>query len=529
LVAVLAAAAFLPFLGRRDIVISHEARVVQTARVMAAAGWPWDTKNVSVPAVKLVKRADLDNGLRLDPDPSGAQISVNPWLVPVLNGEIRLQKPPLPYWCSAILFRMFGVEWSEALARLIPALLGALATFLVADLARRTLGRRFALPAALVWVTSYFIPDEFRKVMADPYLAFFSLLAVWAWIKAVANRSAFSIIAFYVATGLGLLAKGPPLFIHLAIPIGLFHLLYRKRFPGGIFAHLAGILLLVAMVLPWPMYVMRQIPNAAEIWRYESVGEMADNTENAKPFYYYLPLLFQISMPWTPLWMIGVALPFLRRRRVVTERSPRRSRYRHRRLFPVFWYATVVIFFSAVHLKKVAYLLPAIPAQTLIIAQVLVLILADLRRRRRLSRKNAEEMLIFASSLIVITLIAFFTFLRTPIENARSPRLVCNFIRLALAGDVHYTVMPARLPPEATLYLPLNLTFDPKADTLLYVVDDPKQIAKTDLQSFAQRLPELHIAAVMPVTIPYSGSGYRYKLFRLALRVEPTKTLARSE
>src|SRR5947207_12011272 len=102
-------------------------------------------------------------------------------MVPVLNGEIRLQKPPLPYWCSAILFRLFGIEWSEALARFIPALLGALATFFVADLARLLLGRRFAFPAALVWVSSYFIPDEFRKAMADPYLTFFALLAIWGW------------------------------------------------------------------------------------------------------------------------------------------------------------------------------------------------------------------------------------------------------------------------------------------------------------------------------------------------------------
>jgi 4-amino-4-deoxy-L-arabinose transferase-like glycosyltransferase len=515
LLTLLAAAAFLPFLGRRDIVISHEARVVQTARLMSASGWPWNAKPVTVPAVHLVSRADLGNALRLDPDPAAPPLQINPWLVPVLSGEIRLQKPPLPYWCSAILFRLFGVEWSEALSRLIPALLGALATFLVADLARLTLGRRFALPAALVWVSSYFIPDEFRKAMADPYLAFFALLAIWAWISASIRHSRSCVLLFYIATALGLLAKGPPLFIHLAIPIALFHMLNRRRLPGTILSHLIGLILLAAIALPWPIYIFKTIPHAGEIWRYESIGEMADNTENAKAFYYYVPLLFQIGLPWTPLWIMAVALPFLRNRR-----------HGRRRIFPLLWFFLTVIFFSAVHLKKAAYLLPAMPAQTLLIAQAIVYIIADLRRRRRMPRAASTEILVFASTLIVIAIIAFFNFVRTPIENARSPRLACNFIRLALAGENDYTVIPSRLPPEAALYLPLNLAFNPQSDTILYLIDDPKQTAKTDRQSFAQRLPDLNIRVVMPVTIPGAKPGYRYRLFRLIIGAGGPKNFA---
>ena len=29
-------------------------------------------------------------------------MQVNPWLVPIMSGEMRLQKPPLPYWFAAI-------------------------------------------------------------------------------------------------------------------------------------------------------------------------------------------------------------------------------------------------------------------------------------------------------------------------------------------------------------------------------------------------------------------------------------------
>jgi 4-amino-4-deoxy-L-arabinose transferase-like glycosyltransferase len=514
LLTLLAAAAFLPFLGRRDIVISHEARVVQTARQMAESGWPWNAVPATVPAVRLAQSmGDTANVLRLQPDYAAPPLKVNPWLLPVLNDEIRIQKTPLPYWSAAVLFRIAG-HWSEALARLIPALLGALATLLIYDLARLTLGRRYALPAALVWVTSYIIPDEFRKVMADPYLAFFTLLAMWAWIRAVRHRTTWPLYVFYLAVAMGLLAKGPPLFAHLIIAIGLYHVLTRRRLPGTIATHLAGLALCLLIALPWPIYIMSHVPHASEIWRYESLGELSDNTENARPFWFYLPLLFQISLPWTPLWILAIALPF---------RKPK-----PRTFFPLAWYAITVSFFSCVHLKKIAYLLPAMPAQTLMIAQALVYCSVVIRRRRkRFTRRQLDEAFIIAAVLIVIALVGVFNFVRTPIENARSPRQAAEFLQLALRANPNATTIPGRLPPEATLYLPLSLAYDPKATTIFYLVDDPRDAVQPDLQAFAQRLPHLNLAAVVRVPIPGEGAKPRYKLFSITLAAGTGKTFAK--
>jgi len=432
----LAAIAFLPLLGDRDVITSHEARVVQTARAMAAAGWPWAAKSVDVAPVKLFNRPGEALDLRADPD--APTFPVNPWLVPILNGEIRLQKPPLPYWCSAILFKVFGGEagWSAALSRLAPALLGFLATFLIADLARRTIGRRAALPAALVWASLHFASDEFRKSMADPYLAFFTLATLWAWVAAscptevgtpagrgkhCGRQWGFTLLA-YVSLGLGLIAKGPPIFITLLPPLVVYHALYRKRgarFPRPWLAHVVGVALCLAIAAPWTWYVFKTVPHAWDIWRFESIGEVTgENTNNVRPAFYYGPILFEVALPWTPIWIAALVLPFARRKRAgltadtsgpardepsgmgdgsgaalraepvrsapawggAPARAGRRASADRHLLFPTLGYLIPVLLFSFVHLKKKAYLLPAAPMMALMVAAALVTLMAGARR-----------------------------------------------------------------------------------------------------------------------------------------------------
>src|SRR5438132_1349654 len=32
------------------------------------------------------------------------------WIIPKLNGQIRLRKPPIAYWLSAVSFKLFGIS-----------------------------------------------------------------------------------------------------------------------------------------------------------------------------------------------------------------------------------------------------------------------------------------------------------------------------------------------------------------------------------------------------------------------------------
>ena len=280
LLSLAALALFVLFVGRADIAGPHEARVTQVARRMAQSGWPWQARLFPVVQVEVGK---TDKGeLRLMPRADGRMLAVNPWMIPVIGHDIRLQKPPLPYWCSATAFLVLGT--SEFAARLTPALLGAISVLLFYGLAVALLGRRGGWLATLVYLTSYFVSQEYRKVMADPYLAFFTLLALWSWVMACRRRSASLTILFYVALALGTLAKGPVLFIHVAVPMVAWRIFVGDKLPGRWLTQVVGVCLFAALTLPWVLYVVSHIPGVIEIWRYESIGELTDNKENRRAF-----------------------------------------------------------------------------------------------------------------------------------------------------------------------------------------------------------------------------------------------------
>jgi 4-amino-4-deoxy-L-arabinose transferase-like glycosyltransferase len=547
LLTILAAVSFLPYLGRPDIVTSHEARVVQAAREMARSGWPWNAKAVEVPDVKLVR--DAQGILDLKPVPGAPPLKINPWLVPILNGQVRLQKPPLPYWCTAALYRLAG-HWGESLSRVIPAAMGFVSTFLIASLARMLIGRRAGLIAGLVWASTHFIPDEFRKSMADPYLAFFALVAIWGWVRGTGG----SLLTTYLGIGLGLLSKGYPLIPHLLIPLALYHVLHRRPLRGRWWVHLLGIAIVFAIALPWPIYVLKYVPSAPEFWRYESVGRLSDNVEQYRPWYFYLPLLFQITLPWTALWLIAFIVPLRNRRS----------------LLPLLWLALIVLFFSIFKHKKLSYLLPAIPAQVLMVTQGILLLIEQSRRRGPksaastilaahallisgvvvalifliprsampkvmavilavvpivlalaslplLNRRRPREGLVVTMAAGVLVLMVFVNFYHAPVENQRSPKPAVAALRQALAADRDSTTSQAELPPEATAYLPLDLPYDVAARTIYLIIDDRRNAIRPTLDYAAKKLPDLKVVSVEE--LPIEGQGRpRWKLFAFHVR-----------
>ena len=553
----LAGIAFFALLGRRDIVTSHEARVAQVARQMAESGWPWNASRVSVPSVKLT----TINGMTTLAPAGDERMLVNPWIVPVLNNEIRLKKPPLPYWCDAVMFRLFG--FSEAIARFPSALLGFLGAILIYDLARNAFGRRVALPAMIVWFTTHFVVDEHRKTMADPYLAFATLMAVWAWVRATqVQRASKFVVAFYIALAIGGLAKGPIVLITSLPGIAMWEIaMWRRgrigallrRWPG----HLVGLALFSLLLVPWLIGVTRELPQAMAIWKYEIEAQ-----EKPREAYYYFLTIWQLTLLWTIPWVIGMVMTLTHGRRGL--RSPRgRSR-----VFALGWLVVVLTIFSLNGVKKNAYLLPIMPACVLLAADVVAMLVVVARRKkseglagiamiaqlvigvgfavsvvvmaarnhlgasaigigtavvlisllplRAILQKRAGQWLLLQATAYVTVLVVFIGLYMASLDGARSPREFAVEL-LRVSRETNVPIWRAQSPEEVSVYLPMDLPDASTARRVLIAVDDPKHEFAGSPRAFEAGIPGITVTDLREIPLPMSATKRRYRLYDVTL------------
>jgi 4-amino-4-deoxy-L-arabinose transferase-like glycosyltransferase len=549
--------AFIAWLGKRDIATSHEARVGQTARVMAASGWPWDARPAEAAAIGVRPDAKGTYAVpRFDVPP----LRVNPWLIPVLNGQIRLQKPPLPNWCASTLYRLTGGS-SEFATRFVPAAMGAVLTFVIADLAGLILGRATTLIAGLAWAGTLTVVLQFREATADPYLAFFTTMAVWAWVRAGMpgqSRHRFTLIAlFYASIGLGVLSKGPFIFLHVGLALAAYAWTVRRRPRAGVAAHLAGVALMLAIALPWPAYVLTHVENVADLWRMETTRGDGDRGIGyiLAHVWEFPARSFELALPWIPFWLAGILA-------ATPRRGARRTSRARRYAFPLVWYLATFAVFSFSPEKKSAYVLPVMPAQAMLVAigllaagrlfkpsmarglvvtqaliaagfavgaavtiwrldrgatvaigvaTILTLVMLATGVRRAFAWR-VNRWFVPLGAGVVLASVAFAGLARAAQDNVRSAEEFAE-----LAGDrllPPANVLLPHLSAEASFYLPLGMRYDP-AGTEVYDVVEPPQRKRFDASAFKPDLPHGAAVSAEIVQLPGEPPNARWRLVRI--------------
>src|SRR5262249_57664622 len=141
---------------------------------------------IIVPAVLLYPRMDFH---LLEPDEGRyAQIpremlARGDWVVPHLQGQPYLDKPPLLYWLVMLSYSVFGV--SEAAARLVPALATHGTILVVYLIGRRSLGERSAFWGALLLSVVPGFMGMARILTMDGLLTFWITLALLSTFEAI--------------------------------------------------------------------------------------------------------------------------------------------------------------------------------------------------------------------------------------------------------------------------------------------------------------------------------------------------------
>ncbi len=105
------------------------------------------------------------------------------WVVPYLQGEPYLDKPPLFYWMVMVSYRLLGPqEWA---ARLVPALAVHGCILLTYLLGRRSLGERAAFWGAAFLAVAPAFAGMGRLLLLDGVLTLWTTLALLALFEAL--------------------------------------------------------------------------------------------------------------------------------------------------------------------------------------------------------------------------------------------------------------------------------------------------------------------------------------------------------
>ncbi len=132
------------------------------------------------------------------------------WMVPRLNGQPFLEKPPLAWWGMVVADRLLGA--SAAVARVPSACCAFAALLLVFAVARRLAGTTAGLLALAVLATTAQFSTDMHRAIVDPPLVLFvavAHVAIWRQRTATAPRSrALAVAVAALAIGLAFLAKG---------------------------------------------------------------------------------------------------------------------------------------------------------------------------------------------------------------------------------------------------------------------------------------------------------------------------------
>jgi 4-amino-4-deoxy-L-arabinose transferase-like glycosyltransferase len=362
------------------------------------------------------------------------------WVTPTLWGKPWLEKPALYYWGAILSYKITGgvSDWA---ARAGDAVMASLMIFGIYFMLRR-IRPQIALDAALITAAAAAIFGFARGADTDMPLAAFFTLGMLAWMvwyasgeetggrrqeagnqevgggrqeagiqevggrRQEAGRARTWLAAFYFFIGVATLAKGPVAPGLAGLIIILFVAWKREWNLALRMLWIPGILVFFATALPW--YVLVQVRNPqffGEFILRQNFARFGTNLyQHHKPIWFYIPVLLGSLLPWSVLAMFAF-IAALRssiavnaenagsthdRKEVVSEvqshnhaitqsLNPITQSHNFSR-FLVLWAITPILFFTLAQSKLPGYILPAIPAWTILAAEYLQQLREGMRR-----------------------------------------------------------------------------------------------------------------------------------------------------
>lgn len=289
----------------------------------------------------------------------------NSFLVPYLNGETYSHKPPLMFWLIHLGWSVAGV--SETWGRLVVPLMGLANLFLTAAIGRRLWPEapERSQVAAFILLGALFFTLFGTLTFFDLMLAFCTLIGLLGVLEAWRNGGWRGGALMGLGIGLGVLAKGPAILLHV-LPAALLAPWWAGEretpWKGWYMGVLGAFLLGAAIALAWaiPAGIAGGEAYRKAIFWGQSAGRVVESFAHKRGWWWYLAILPALFLPWTvwpPLW---------------------RAQRRWRELwgdgglrFCLAWFGVAFVAFSLISGKQLHYLLPEFPALALLASRLL--------------------------------------------------------------------------------------------------------------------------------------------------------------
>ena len=244
--------------------------------------------------------------------PVSNMFTTGDWLLPRLNGELYLTKPPLLYWMGAMFSHLLGTanEWAVRLPSAFAATAIAVATY---RFALRHFGAWPALFAVQVLIANSGFATYARRAQLETLLTalcFCALLAALQYTRADGRR--LWLWLSYFLLGAAILTKGPIALLFVTLPLLADALYQRQPRQWQALRDPLGWAICLAVGSSWFLAVTWQM--GFEIWNSILQKDIVSKVSGSggDPFYMYLVWLLTDFFPWS-LLILAAPLATLRR------------------------------------------------------------------------------------------------------------------------------------------------------------------------------------------------------------------------
>lgn len=289
------------------------------------------------------------------------------WWLPTLNGELRIAKPPLPTWLTALTWTIIGQE-STFILRLPAVICGMLSLWFVIGISKLIDDSKDkGFLTGLLLLTSFYFFLMSRSGMWDIFAQAFMIGAIYLLLIFQFGKihgSSF-IIGFAFCFAASVLSKGPigpytqllPAVLAFYLSgirheVSASHVSYKTIILGLILG------LIIAAIWPLTIYFSQSGQEALRIVQQESSNW---TSYNVRPFYYYWSFPTQSGL-WSLLgfasFLSAIYLWY-------------RGEIRSSMKFYLLWTLLVLFFLSVIPEKKSRYLLPILFPLALLMSDAL--------------------------------------------------------------------------------------------------------------------------------------------------------------